>query len=74
MIIFIALMAGFLWIGTTSIYRHSFILLKRYIGREVSMLEFMSTQFVVFLFPFAYRKLKREVGLYREKKQSENKD
>ena len=63
------LLCGFLWVGTTSISRHSFILLKRYIGKEgeISILEFMSTQLVVFLFPFAYRKVKREVELYKEK-------
>jgi len=61
------LLSGLLWIGTTSICRHSFVILKRYIGREVGILEFLSTQFVVFLFPFAYRKIKKEVDLYREK-------
>lgn len=63
------LLSGFLWIGTTSISRHSFVLLKRYIGREaeISILEFMSTQLVVFLFPFAYKKVRKEVDLYREK-------
>ncbi|KAF0146023.1 MAG: hypothetical protein FD156_391 [Nitrospirae bacterium] len=63
------LLFGFLWIGATSISRHSFVLLKRYIGREgeISILEFLSTQLVVFLFPFAYRKVKKEAELYRKK-------
>jgi len=68
-ILLMVLLFGFLWIGATSISRHSFVLLKRYIGREgeISILEFLSTQLVVFLFPFAYRKVKKEAELYRKK-------
>lgn len=72
-VVFIVLLFGFLWIGATSLYRHSFILLKRYIGKEVSILEFLSTQLVVFLFPFTYGKVKKEVDLYRGKILSEKK-
>jgi len=60
-------LSGLLWIGTTSISRHSLILLKRHILKEVSVLEFLSTQLVVFLFPFTYIKVKKEVDLYRKK-------
>lgn len=66
--IFAVLLFGFIWIGTTSISRHSFILLKNYIGKEVSVIEFLSTQLVVFLFPLAYRKVKEEVEAYRKEK------
>jgi hypothetical protein len=55
---------GFLWIGTTSLSRHSLVQLKRSIGKEVSLLEFVSTQFVFALFLFTYRELKKEVALY----------
>lgn len=68
-LLLMVLLSGVLWIGTTSLSRHSFILLKRYIGREleISIPEFLSTQLVVFLFPFAYRKVKKEIDLYRAK-------
>ena len=55
---------GFLWIGTTSLSRHCLVQLKQYIGKEVGLLEFVSTQFVFALFPLIYRGLKREVALY----------
>lgn len=56
------LFSGFLWIGTTSLSRHSLIQLKRCMGKEVGLLEFVSTQFVFVLFPFTYRELKKEVS------------
>ncbi len=55
---------GFLWIGTTSLSRHALVQLKQSIGKEVSLLEFVSTQFVFALFPIIYRELKKEVALY----------
>ncbi len=64
---FIMLLTGFLWIGVTSISRHVFVLLKRYIGKDISVLEFLSTQLIVLLFPFLYMKLRKEVRLYKEK-------
>lgn len=64
---FIVLLFGFLWIGVTSISRHIFVMLKKYIGKEISVLEFLSTQFVVLLFPFLYMKLRKEVRIYGEK-------
>lgn len=63
----ITLLSGFLWIGVTSISRHAFVLLKKFLGREISILEFLSTQFVVLLFPFFYMKLKKEVREYEAK-------
>jgi ABC-type enterochelin transport system permease subunit len=61
-----SLFAGFLWIGTTSISRHSLIRLKDTIGERVGLFEFLSTQFVFILFPYSYRKLKKEVERYAE--------
>lgn len=58
------LFSGFLWIGSTSLSRHSLVQLKQCIGKEVGLLEFVSTQFVFVLFPFTYRELKKEVSLY----------
>ncbi len=55
---------GFLWIGTTSVSRHCLVQLKQYIGKEIGLLEFVSTQFVFALFPLIYRQLKMEVTLY----------
>jgi len=64
---FITLRSGFLWIGATSVSRHVFVMLKRYIGKEISVPEFLSTQFIVLLFPYLYLKLKKEVRVYLEK-------
>ncbi|MDA8104831.1 MAG: hypothetical protein M0Z71_05570 [Nitrospiraceae bacterium] len=61
------LFSGFLWLGTTSISRHSLIRLKDTIGKKVGLLEFLSTQFVFILFPYSYRKVKKEVELYTYK-------
>jgi len=66
---FVMLLFGFLWIGVTSISRHLFVVLKRYIGKEISVLEFLSTQFIVVLLPFLYLKLRREIGIWREKEE-----
>jgi hypothetical protein len=68
LMLFLALLTGFLWIGATSVSRHSFILLKNYLGCRVSVVEFLSTQFVVFLFPFAYRKVKKEAEAFRKRR------
>jgi hypothetical protein len=68
LMLFLALLMGFLWIGATSITRHAFILLKNYLGCRVSVVEFLSTQFVVFLFPFAYRKVKKEADAFRKRR------
>jgi hypothetical protein len=65
--LFVALVAGFFWIGATSLCRHSFILLKNYLGCRVNVVEFLSTQFVVFLFPFAYRKIRKEADAFRKR-------
>lgn len=70
-VLYIALLCGFLWIGSTSFSRHSLIVLKRYIGRELGMAEFLSTQFVAILFPLAYRKVKREVEAFVEEQQAQ---
>ena len=66
---FIMLLTGFLWIGVTSISRHIFVMVKRYIGKEISILEFLSTQFIALLFPFLYMKLKKEIRIYKAKKE-----
>jgi hypothetical protein len=66
--LFLALLSGFLWIGATSISRHFFVLLKNYLGCRVNLVEFLSTQFVVFLFPFAYRKVKNEAEAFRKRR------
>jgi hypothetical protein len=67
-ILYIALLCGFLWIGSTSFSRHSLVVLKRHIGQEMGMVEFLSTQLVALLFPFAYKKVKDEVKAFKEKK------
>jgi len=60
------LLSGFLWIGTTALYRHSYVVLKTYIGKRVGTLEFLSTNLVVILFPITYWKIRREVGLFKK--------
>jgi hypothetical protein len=69
---FILLLTGFLWIGVTAIARHVFVLLKKYIGKEIHVLEFLSTQFIVVLLPFLYIKLRKEVRMYNKKMKSDN--
>jgi hypothetical protein len=64
---FLMLLSGFLWIGATSVSRHVFVMLKRYIGKEISVPEFLSTQFIVLLFPFSYLRLRKEVQGHLEK-------
>jgi hypothetical protein len=60
-------MSGFLWIGMTSLCRHALVNLKYQTGNKVSLVEFLLTQLVVFLFPIHYARLKREVALYKDK-------
>ena len=72
---FLALLfSGFLWLGTTALCRHSLVLLKRYIGKELGLVEFLSTQLVVLLFPFVYRKVKKEADLFRREISSEGEE
>jgi hypothetical protein len=73
-ILYIVLLCGFLWIGSTSFSRHALVVLKRYIGRELGMVEFLSTQFVALLFPLAYKKVKNEVKAFREKHEGQKMD
>ncbi len=61
------LCAGFLWIGATSLSRHSLIMLKDSIRERVGLLEFLSTQFAFLLFPLTYLKVKKEVQRYTVK-------
>jgi hypothetical protein len=64
---FLVLLSGFLWIGVTSISRHLFVLLKRCIGKEIGVLEFLSTQFIVLLLPVLYLRLRREIRIWRDR-------
>jgi hypothetical protein len=60
-------LSGFLWIGSTSLCRHSLVLLKDEVGQKIDIREFLATQFVFFLFPFTYRKVKREVWHFSDR-------
>jgi hypothetical protein len=60
-IFFVLLCSGFLWLGATVMSRHVFVVLKQHIGKRVGIFEFLSTQFITFLLPFSYRKVKVEV-------------
>jgi hypothetical protein len=64
-VLFLALLSGFLWIGATSLSRHFLVQLKSSTGQRLSLIEFLSTQFVVILFPFAYRRVKRETEEFK---------
>jgi len=61
------LLTGFLWIGATSLSRHSLIRLKQYMGIKVGVVEFISSQMVMVFFPFYYFRLKKEVGEFTER-------
>ncbi len=73
-ILYIVLLCGFLWIGSTSFSRHALVILKRHIGRQLGMVEFLSTQFVAVLFPLAYKKVKNEVRAFKEKQSGQKMD
>jgi hypothetical protein len=66
--IFLLLLSGFLWIGLTSISRHAYILVKRAIGKEATVTEFLGTQLGILFFPAMYFRLKKEVDEYRQKR------
>ena len=66
-ILYVVLICGFLWIGSTSFCRHALVILKQHIGGQLGMAEFVSTQFVAVLFPFAYKKVKSEVKAFAKK-------
>ncbi len=70
-ILYVVLLCGFLWIGATSFSRHALVVLKQYMERELGMVEFLSTQLVAVLFPFAYKKVKDEVKAFREQQQGQ---
>ncbi|MDA8432682.1 MAG: hypothetical protein M0Z60_06945 [Nitrospiraceae bacterium] len=59
-----SLLAGFLWIGCTSVCRHSLVQIKDNVGQRIGTMEFLSTQFVFILFPYVYPKVKKEVYRY----------
>ncbi|GAB4482556.1 MAG: hypothetical protein OHK006_01280 [Thermodesulfovibrionales bacterium] len=60
-LLFSALLAGFGWIGATSLSRHAFVNAKRSIGKEATVAEFLMTELAVPFFPLLYMKLGREV-------------
>lgn len=71
-ILYVAFVCGLLLLGTTAFSRHALVILKRHMGREVSLVHFLSTQLVSVLFPIAYRKVKEEVRLFKKKQETEN--
>jgi hypothetical protein len=73
-VLYIVLLCGFLWLGSTSFSRHALVILKRHIGRELGVPEFLSTQFVAVLFPLAYKKVKNEVKAFKEKHEGQKMD
>lgn len=71
----LVLFSGFLWIGSTALSRHAFVLTKRSIGKEAGFLEFVATQFIVILLPFAYMRMRNEIRDYRQReKRGETED
>lgn len=72
--LYVVMLCGFLWIGSTSFSRHALVVLKRHIGRKISMVEFLSTQFVAILFPIAYWKVKNEVRTFMEQQRVQTDD
>lgn len=60
-LLFATLLAGFAWIGATSVSRHAFVNAKRSIGKEATVAEFLLTQLAVPFFPILYQRLAREI-------------
>jgi len=63
--LFTILLSGMLWIGTTALSRHAYVILKTALRKRIGTLEFLSTNLVVVLFPVAYRQLKKEVESFK---------
>ncbi|TAN43169.1 MAG: hypothetical protein EPN25_01610 [Nitrospirae bacterium] len=61
------LFAGFLWIGATSLYRHTYVSLKNSMGNKTGVIEFLSTQLVFCLLPYHYVRLRKEVALFKQR-------
>ncbi len=62
---FAIFLTAILWLGTTALYRHSYVRLRTAMGKKIGLLEFLATNFVFILFPFVYRKLKKEVESFQ---------
>jgi hypothetical protein len=60
------------WIGMTALCRHSYVVLKTAMGKRIGLLEFLSTNLVVLIFPAVYGKLKKEVASFKMAEHSNN--
>jgi hypothetical protein len=67
-VLFAIFLSAACWIGTTALCRHSYVVLKTAMWKRIGLWEFLSTNLVVVLFPLVYRKLKKEVLLFKAEK------
>ena len=63
-------LSAMFWIGMTALCRHSYVVLKTAMGKRIGIGEFLSTNLVVILFPFVYRKIKKELELFKTRNDS----
>jgi hypothetical protein len=65
LILFAIFLSAAFWIGMTALCRHSYVILKTAMWKRIGLLEFLSTNLVVVLFPLVYSKLKKEVSFFK---------
>ena len=72
LIFFAIFLSAAFWIGMTALCRHSYVVLKTAMGKQIGLLEFLSTNLVVLIFPLVYGKLKKEVASFKAGENNNN--
>jgi hypothetical protein len=72
LIFFVIFLSAAFWIGMTALCRHSYVVLKTAMWKRIGLLEFLSTNLVVVLFPLVYRNLKKEVASFKTDRDNRN--
>jgi hypothetical protein len=65
LILFSALSAGFLTLGASAFYRHSYVSILGQIGVRPNIRRFLLLYADIVLLPFSYKRLRQEVDTYR---------
>ncbi len=66
LMLFSSLSAGFLTLGASAFYRHSYISILGHIGVRPGIRRFLLLYADIFLMPFSYKRLREEVAVYRQ--------
>jgi hypothetical protein len=65
LLLFSALSAGFLTLGASAFYRHSYVSILGQMGVRPDMRRFLLLYADIVLLPFSYRRLRQEVDAHR---------